>query len=358
MNSSGDNALGLDEKLLSALSGYDTILANASNEARDLSDQWLKTLGFTIDANGELQLTNEQLKSAKEKIDEIINFLKSFDGETALKSIVGLVSSLFTILKELLPIITVISKSTTPIILGIIKIVGGLVEALDTLGLLQPIIVTILAYKLGNKIIKITENMSKMHKAFSKFITKLATESTTTLPLAIKSITKLDVAIASIGLSILAVGLSSFLSAWDDMSSVQKAVGIFTALAGALTAVAIAFHATHNWAKAIGIGAMVAGGALFVTSQLPKFAEGGLPDKGTMFLAGEAGAEIVYNTPSGQSGVVNVQQIEQAMYGALVRYGRTQSANGQPLQVVLDGEVIYQNTTSHAKRRGNVWSKA
>jgi hypothetical protein len=160
------------------------------------------------------------------------------------------------------------------------------------------------------------------------------------------------------GIAILTVGVSSFISAWDDMSGVQRAVGIFTALAGALTAVAIAFHATHNWAKAIGIGAMVAGGALFVTSQLPKFAEGGIPDKGTMFIAGEAGAEIVYNTPSGQSGVVNVQQIEQAMYGALVRYGKTNGGNGQPIEVYLDGEKVYQNTTAHAKRRGNVWGKA
>ena len=44
------------------------------------------------------------------------------------------------------------------------------------------------------------------------------------------------------------------------------------------------------------------------------FANGGLPDKGTRFYAGERGAEIVYNTPSGQSVVANVQQIAQATY--------------------------------------------
>jgi hypothetical protein len=75
-----------------------------------------------------------------------------------------------------------------------------------------------------------------------------------------------------------------------------------------------------------------------------------------MFVAGEAGAEIVYNTPSGQSGVANISQIEQAMYGALVRYGRTQG-NGQPIEVYLDGEKVYQNTTAHAKRHGKVWGK-
>ena len=80
------------------------------------------------------------------------------------------------------------------------------------------------------------------------------------------------------------------------------------------------------------------------------FAEGGLPDKGTMFIAGESGAEIVYNTSSGQSGVVNVQQIKQAMLGALIEYGQRQGGN-QPIEVYLDGELVYRNTTAH----GQVW---
>ena len=107
---------------------------------------------------------------------------------------------------------------------------------------------------------------------------------------------------------------------------------------------------------------MLAGGVLLISSavaknSVTKFADGGMPDKGTMFVAGEAGAEIVYNNSNGQSGVANIQQIEQAMYGALVRYGN--SSNGKiELTVNLDGEKVYQNTTAHAKRRGNVWGKA
>jgi hypothetical protein len=46
------------------------------------------------------------------------------------------------------------------------------------------------------------------------------------------------------------------------------------------------------------------------------------------------------------------------MYGALVRYGKSNSGNGQPIEVYLDGEKVYQNTTAHAKRRGNVWGRA
>jgi hypothetical protein len=87
------------------------------------------------------------------------------------------------------------------------------------------------------------------------------------------------------------------------------------------------------------------------------FSQGGLPDKGTMFVAGEAGAEMVYNMPSGQSGVANVRQIEQAMYNALVRYGE-QGGDQITIQAYLDGEKVYENTTARAKSRGNVWAKA
>lgn len=44
-----------------------------------------------------------------------------------------------------------------------------------------------------------------------------------------------------------------------------------------------------------------------------KYANGGIPDKGSMFVAGEAGAEWVFDMPNGQSGVMNLQQIAQTM---------------------------------------------
>lgn len=134
-------------------------------------------------------------------------------------------------------------------------------------------------------------------------------------------------------------------------SALTILLGLIVAIKGALKGGLVGASVS-----ALGLGAIVAG--IKNLSEVSWFAEGGMPDKGTMFVAGEAGAEIVYNTPSGQSGVVNVQQIEQAMYGALVRYGKSNGGNGQPIEVYLDGEKVYQNTTAHAKRRGNVWGRA
>ena len=164
------------------------------------------------------------------------------------------------------------------------------------------------------------------------------------------------------GVAMLGGGIIALISNWDKLGSTARVlIPVLSALAGVITSLALGFTIMKgNWVGAISIGAMVSGAGLMVGSALSAqdYANGGLPDKGTVFRAGEAGAEIVYNTPSGQSGVVNVQQIQQAMYGALVQYGRTQGGNGQPIEVYLDGEKVYQNTTAHAKRRGNVWGRA
>ena len=164
-----------------------------------------------------------------------------------------------------------------------------------------------------------------------------------------------------IGFGTLLYGVMNFISAWDDMSGVQRAIGILAALAGAITAIAVAFHATHNWFKAIGIGALVAGAALGVTAaiKIPNYENGASDiDSGTVFRAGEFGkTEAVYTGSNGKTNVANVQQMKAAFYQALVEYGRTSNADGKPLVVYLDGEKVYENTTAKAKARGNVWAK-
>ena len=179
----------------------------------------------------------------------------------------------------------------------------------------------------------------------------------------------LGLSMGFIGLGAAILGAFALIQNWGDMNTWQRIIGIIGVATTAILGLAMAFGAFHSaWSLGLASAGIVAGIAMIVGSiasvkkdvavPVEYYADGGLPDKGTLFRAGEAGAEIVYNTPSGQSGVVNVQQIEQAMYGALVRYGKTNGGNGQPIEVYLDGEKVYQNTTAHAKRRGNVWGKA
>ena len=149
------------------------------------------------------------------------------------------------------------------------------------------------------------------------------------------------------------------------MSSAQRIVTILVAITAAAVAAAAAFNLLGmNWIGALGVAGVVAGTVFSVSSAFPDmFAEGGLPDKGTMFVAGEAGAEMVYNMPSGQSGVANIQQIAQATYNGTIRalndwWGGSQARGDIPQLKEANATGMYQAVTGVAKAQGNVWAKA
>jgi hypothetical protein len=146
----------------------------------------------------------------------------------------------------------------------------------------------------------------------------------------------------------------SFISSWDDMSGVQKAIGVIGALAGVITAVAVGLaSATHDWVKAISIGSTVAGSMLLVSSSIPKFADGGLPDKGSLFVAGEAGAEIVTNMGGGQSGVMNMEQLESAVArGMIIGLSTVDFGDDRPIYINIDGQRFFNASRDIYRRNG------
>lgn len=77
------------------------------------------------------------------------------------------------------------------------------------------------------------------------------------------------------------------------------------------------------------------------------YAEGGTFEKGSRFIAGEAGAEIVYNNRSGGGGgVANIEQIAEAQfrgtYQALTAYGASRGdlSNLNGMAVVIDDKIV------------------
>ena len=166
-------------------------------------------------------------------------------------------------------------------------------------------------------------------------------------------------------ISLAVAGFTLFFASLPTTKWWQSVVTGLVAIAAGVSAVILLVKTLEmGLAKAIVYGLAVAGavaglGATIANAvNIKAYKNGGLPDKGTMFLAGEAGAEIVYNNPNGQSGVANIAQIKQAMLQALIEYGRTSGGNDRPIVVYLDGEKVYENTTSHANRHGNKWVKA
>lgn len=108
-------------------------------------------------------------------------------------------------------------------------------------------------------------------------------------------------------------------------------------------------------------------------TQVPKFnvewyASGGLHDlsMGSLFVAGEAGAEIVTNMGSGKTGVTNVEQMEAAVANGNMNVVNAvyamanmivQAVNEIDPDITLDGQSLaqqmYPYTTAYANRRGS-----
>lgn len=86
-------------------------------------------------------------------------------------------------------------------------------------------------------------------------------------------------------------------------------------------------------------------------------ADGGIFDAGSLIWAGERGAEIVANAGGGKTGVMNVQQMQDAVYegvyAAVSAAMRGNSGGGaQELRVYIDGREVTTTVERHQRERG------
>lgn len=87
-------------------------------------------------------------------------------------------------------------------------------------------------------------------------------------------------------------------------------------------------------------------------------AKGGMFDAGSLIWAGEAGPEILANAGGGKTGVMNVQQMSDAMYeavyAAVIAANRAGGAGGgaQDINVYLDGRQITASVERQQRERG------
>lgn len=499
LSGSEESSLSIDETLLNALGGYDSNIENATNEARELSDAWLQALGFTKDANGEWETSEENLEKIKNTVlgigtalgvvaalfagGAILGGITKLTGGLGklttsaggLNGILGAISShpiiavitavvavlallyatnedfresvnelfealgnaISAILTPLLDIATeLFDEVITPLFESVGEFLGAILEPIiDALGQLMDGIIAPLLSTLGNAIATVLtpilnilmQVLTTILPPIMSLITELATNVLapiiTTLGNLLNTILKpiiediltpvlsfltellegilppimalLEEFIGAIGPLIETIGgfISDFVDtlidgplgdiinmlnyvvefisdifagnwedAWKSLANIPIAIINF---------IISAFEAGINFF--IDVINDITGGLSNVWTWLgipaiPKiptvtlgrieyFAEGGLPDKGTMFVAGEAGAEVVYNNANGQSGVANINQLKAAFYQALVQWSTSNAGDSNiNVTVQLDGETVYRNTTAQAKRRGQFWS--
>jgi hypothetical protein len=338
--------IAIDQKLLEAISGYTTVIDQAQNKARQLAETWL-----------EFWLTDEdKLTPQAEFLVEVLDYLG-----VAIGVLIG--KGFITWLGKLAVGFSGVTKASQllniAIVSGVIWALTEAMEAFDKGEKAAGLLYTAIGFSL---VFAFSSLNAKMLDTIATKIADWFMNTGKAALAAMKNVNLLNGAMAALGVVALFIGIKSFIAAWDDMSGVQRAIGIIAALAGAIAAAAIAINVFGmNWAGALGIAALVAGGALAVTSsiKIPNYENGASDiDSGTVFRAGEFGkTEAVYTGSNGKTNVANVRQMEQAFYNALSRYG---SENGGTIVVetYLDGEKVYQNTTAKAKARGNIWAKA
>ena len=106
-----------------------------------------------------------------------------------------------------------------------------------------------------------------------------------------------------------------------NMNDTDKTIGIIIGGIVALIASIVALkHAlAGDWVGAISSGAAagIGLGVMIAGIRAKTYANGGIPDKGSLFFAGESGAELVTTMSGGRTGVSNTEQLREAVYGAL-----------------------------------------
>ena len=161
-----------------------------------------------------------------------------------------------------------------------------------------------------------------------------------------------------------------FKRAWDGVVNIFKGVAnIFISIAefivnAILTPVQAVARAINNFKISIPDWVPLVGGKSWNPQisvpdkvSIPRLAEGGMPDVGSLYYAGEAGSELVANMKGG-TGVMNIEQFESAMVNANTEVVNAVYAmanmivgavNNKNLDVNLDGRKIGQSVTQYQR---------
>lgn len=292
-------------------------------------------LGLTITAIvavlAYIYITNEEFRNS---VNDLVKALLSLIS-TALSPFVK-------ILNLIMPIFTKLIDVVAKILTFIVKIITKIVEFIEKLHILDGLIYVVIgAFTLLGAVLG-TIGIINLIKNIGTLIAKLKSLGTALIGFG-KNISKFMISptgIAIAGIALLAINIGLLVHSWDNMSSWQKAVGIIGAVAGAILLVVSAIAAFHgSWSMGTAIAAIVAGlvavgSAIAVFWSNAKkeasstldfsgaFADGGIPRTGSLFIAGESGAEFVTNMGNNQTGVTNIQQFKMATLEALLEYNR------------------------------------
>ena len=399
----------ISAELLKAMQEYEEILGKSNNVAlfgdaeKNIKGAYdiLKDWGYEYDEQSKQWLKDG--KTVKENIEDIaksIGGLITFIGlmtkpwlvlvgaieyaywtnEDFRNSFNGMIkavgSSGITIFRNFAEILKDISPALTAIVGGF----ADVISFLDRIGLLEFAIWGVVTAMIAWKTAQAAINIMKFYENMVKYLVPAITSASLAIKkqlaasliaaqldfgnfgLAMTSVTAQTLGFAA------AIGLAfAVFTNWEYMNGTQRIVSVLGVLTVALLSAAIAFGAFHSaWSLGLAI-AGIAAGIVAVTSavnsakanidsmEVPKYAKGGLADKGSLFYAGEAGPELVTQTSGGGSTIMNMKQLEDAVARGFIR-GFAATDNGtesdDTTEVYVDGQRLFNIMRNTAKRNG------
>ena len=352
LSQNGDNVLGIDQTIIDAMTRYDGILEGASLEAREMADTWLESLGWLEDGELKIKSWQDLVADLKTKVENINwdNIATSLS--TKLKGVIDNISTWFG------------EQDWTKIgqdIATLIDTSGWGDLWTSSVGLFEKIFSS--ASTAFNSFIQ-TEEWETFKTDFTAAITDL--------------VTLFNDAFSEINWQQIGTDLKTYLESPEFdavITALGEALGNIMIVASNLVKTALD-TVVHNWVDDLLAGAKDLFEKMGLKSvadtiktiiisrkfDIKPFSSGGLPDKGTAFIAGEAGAEMVYNMPSGQSGVANIAQIAQVTYSGTMKalndwWGGSGAKSDIPQLTEANPTGLYQAVTGVAGQYGKGWNR-
>lgn len=341
---SGDGDIGitsalelkLAEEYNKYLEQWNKRMENITSKAHDIRDAIMGWLGFTKEVTTETDEYGNKL--------DTVNFVLK-DGITNLSLIKDIVKTL--IVFGIAKYITNITKSLIALIPTIISTGKATMQVnkILTTGIIFGLVSLIDALDSGNKkMIYFSIGVTTASLALTLFAHRAAIAKTLqTLGIVLKMLTGLFGTLHTSIMScftglVMLTGAIAIFSFMDEFSAKAKVlIGIIGTLTAAVVAGAAAWLAYHG-AMTLGVAVptivgSIALGVASITALIKgikQYAKGGIPDEGQLFIANEAGPELVGNI-GGRTAVANndmiVSAIEMASFRGVSRAMSTSGTN-------------------------------
>jgi hypothetical protein len=253
----------------------------------------------------------------------------------------GELTTTISYIKSIRDIISTTSEIISPILTFVGQVAGYLLDIINSSNQLKPILQGILVTLVAMGVTKIISYLlgGKLNSAIT---------------------------LIALGIGLVAYNMSMLINNWSDMSTGEKVARVFLTIASAaITATAAILALKGSLTSGLvfgGILALITGLGLSITASnltdITKKANGGGVQSGTLFYAGEAGAEIVSSDRSGSVEVTNTTQMENSVYNGLVRWSREQGSSASiTVPVNIDGQKAFEVIRKVAKSKGLDFAK-